>query len=57
MLFRSKEVDVPDRLSAHGITREMIPALAKKAMEDACHQLNPRPCAEADMVALYAQAL
>ena len=52
-----KEVDVPDRLSAHGITREMIPALAKKAMEDACHQLNPRPCAEADMVALYAQAL
>jgi len=26
-------------------------------MEDACHQLNPRPCAEADMVALYAQAL
>src|SRR3989454_12142645 len=52
-----KEVDVPDRLSAHGITRAMIPALAKKAMEDACHQLNPRPCAEADMVALYAQAL
>ncbi len=52
-----KEVDVPDSLSAHGITRAMIPALAKKAMEDACHQLNPRPCAEADMVALYAQAL
>jgi alcohol dehydrogenase class IV len=35
----------------------MIPALAKKAMEDACHQLNPRPCTEADMAALYEQAL
>jgi alcohol dehydrogenase class IV len=52
-----KEVDIPDRLSDFGITREMIPGLARKAMEDACHTLNPRPCTEADMVALYEQAL
>jgi 4-hydroxybutyrate dehydrogenase len=52
-----REVDIPDRLSAFGITREMIPALAKKAMEDACRLLNPRPCAEADLVALYEQSL
>lgn len=52
-----KEVDISDRLSDFGITRQMIPALAKKAMEDACHTLNPRPCTEADMVALYEQAL
>jgi len=52
-----QEVDIPDRLSAFGITREMIPALAKKAMEDACHLSNPRPCSEADMIALYEQAL
>ncbi len=52
-----KEVDIPDRLSALGVTREMIPALAKKAMEDACRLLNPRPCTESDMVALYERAL
>ncbi len=52
-----KEVDIPERLSAYGITREMIPALAKKAMEDACHQLNPRPCTESDMIDLYERAL
>jgi len=52
-----KEVDIPDRLSAFGITRQMIPALAKKAMQDACHTLNPRPCTEADMAALYEQSL
>jgi alcohol dehydrogenase class IV len=52
-----KEVDIPDRLSLLGIRREMIPALAKKAMEDACHLLNPRPCTEADMIALYERAL
>lgn len=52
-----QEVGIPDHLSALGIRREMIPAMSKKAMEDACHLLNPRPCAEADMVALYEQAL
>ncbi len=51
------EVGIPSHLAAFGVTHEMIPALAKKAMEDACHQLNPRPCTEADMAALYEQAL
>jgi len=52
-----REVDIPPRLSAYGITREMVPTLARKAMEDACHLLNPRPCTEADMAALYERAL
>ncbi len=52
-----KEVEIPDRLSAFGITRDMVPVLARKAMEDACHLLNPRPCTEVDMVALYEKAL
>ena len=52
-----KEVSIPARLSDLGITREMIPALSKKAMEDACHQLNPRPCTETDMRELYEKAL
>jgi alcohol dehydrogenase class IV len=52
-----KEVGVPDRLSAFGVTRDMIPAMARKAMQDGCHQLNPRPCTEADMIMLYERAL
>jgi alcohol dehydrogenase class IV len=52
-----KEIGIPDHLSAYGIARQMIPSLAKKSMQDACHLLNPRPCTEADMVMLYGQAL
>ncbi|HEV2499906.1 MAG TPA: iron-containing alcohol dehydrogenase [Terriglobia bacterium] len=48
-----REIGVPDRLSQLGIKRAMIPALSKKAVEDACHLSNPRPCTEADMVRLY----
>ncbi len=51
------EVEVPAHLSAFGISRDIIPALAKKAMQDGCHQSNPRACTEADMVMLYEQAL
>jgi len=30
----------PERLSTLGISREIIPMLGKKAMEDACHRLQ-----------------
>lgn len=52
-----KEIGVPEHLSALGIRREMIPALSAKAMEDACHTLNPRPCTASDMTSLYEAAL
>jgi alcohol dehydrogenase class IV len=52
-----QEIDIPEHLGELGVTREMIPMLVRKALEDACHQLNPRPCSEADMVALYEKAL
>jgi alcohol dehydrogenase class IV len=51
------EVGIPSTLGALGVTRHQIPLLARKAMEDACHQSNPRPCTEADMIALYEKAL
>jgi alcohol dehydrogenase class IV len=51
------EIGIPSTLGALGVTHELIPLLAKKAMEDACHQSNPRPCTEADMIALYEKAL
>lgn len=52
-----REIDIPPTLGALGVMPEMIPLLAQKAMEDACHQSNPRPCSEEDMVTLYRQAL
>ena len=51
------EVGIPVTLGALGVARDLVPLLAKKAMEDACHQSNPRPCTEADMIALYEKAL
>jgi len=51
------EVGIPLTLGALGVTRDLIPLLARKAMEDACHQSNPRPCTEADMLSLYERAL
>lgn len=50
-------VDLPDRLSAVGITESMISDLSKQAIADANHRTNPRPCTEADMADLYHVAL
>ena len=51
------QVDLPDRLSAVGITEAMIPDLSKQAIADASHSTNPRPCTEADLTDLYRAAL
>ncbi len=51
------EIGIPVTLGALGVTRDLIPLLAKKAMEDACHQSNPSPCTETDMMSLYEKAL
>ena len=53
----SADIGIPRRLSAVGVTAEMIPVMVPKAMEDGCHQCNPRPTTSADMEALYRQAL
>jgi alcohol dehydrogenase class IV len=39
-------------LGANGVTEAMIPALISKAVEDACHLSNPRPCTAEDFRAL-----
>jgi alcohol dehydrogenase class IV len=43
-------------LSAHGVREEMVNALVEKAVEDACHQSNPRPCTADDFRALIKAA-
>lgn len=50
-------VGIHGGLAGSGIREEHLPLLAKKALEDACHRSNPRPCSEADLLALYRASL
>ena len=53
----SKDIGIPEKLRDVGVSADMIPQLAKQAMEDGCHLTNPRKCQEEDMVYLYERAL
>ncbi len=48
---------IKPRLRDWGVTEEILPALADKAIQDGCHQLNPRPCTREDLLQLYKEAL
>lgn len=52
-----EKVGLPNGLAAEGITKGDIAKLADKAVEDACHRSNPRPCTRDDMVKLYELSL
>jgi 4-hydroxybutyrate dehydrogenase len=51
------DIGIPEKLSAFGVTAEMIPIMVEKAMQDGCHVNNPRACTAEDMRALYQSAL
>jgi len=53
----SKDIGIPEKLRDVGISDDVIPQLAKQAMEDGCHLTNPRKCKEEDMVYLYNKTL
>ena len=46
-------VGLPSGLRDCGIEDDDIAVLSSLAIADGCHALNPRPCSQADMVALY----
>ena len=46
-------IGITQRLRDLNVTRESLPALAGKAIEDGCHLTNPRTCTEADLLKLY----
>jgi alcohol dehydrogenase class IV len=48
---------IAPRLRDYGITEAALDRLADKAIQDGCHQLNPRPCSREDLLELYRQAL
>jgi 4-hydroxybutyrate dehydrogenase len=50
------QLHIAPRLRDYGVTEEILPKLADKAIEDGCHQNNPRPCTREDLLALYRAA-
>ncbi|MBX3262651.1 MAG: iron-containing alcohol dehydrogenase [Labilithrix sp.] len=52
-----ERIGLPGGLAAEGVTKADVPKLADKALEDACHRSNPRPCTRDDMVKLYELSL
>jgi 4-hydroxybutyrate dehydrogenase len=53
----NERAGIAPRLRDYGVTEAALPALADKAIQDGCHQLNPRPCTREDLLALYRAAL
>jgi alcohol dehydrogenase len=52
-----KRAGVDKTLGQLGVTKEDIPTLARKAMEDVCIITNPRPIGIKDIEAIYEEAL
>lgn len=50
-------VGIAPRLRDYGVSEAALPSLADKAVQDGCHQLNPRPCTREDLLTLYQAAL
>ena len=50
-------IGIPPTLNALGISAAATDQLVTVAMQDGCHQMNPRPVAPADFRALYQTAL
>jgi len=56
-----RDLAIPATLSAYEakrpVTKTDIPALVEVAINDTCHQTNPRPCTRADFERIFAEAI
>jgi len=56
-----RELAIPATLGAYAANRPVtladIPALVDVAIDDTCHQTNPRPCTRADFERIFAEAM
>lgn len=50
-------VGIPAKLSERGVRAEHIPQLVKIAVDDICHQTNPKPCTAADFERVFREAI
>ncbi len=51
------DLGIPARLASSGVKAEHIPKLVEVAINDICHQTNPRPCTRADFERIFAEAI
>ena len=55
------DLAIPAKLSAYrgsrAVTRADVPALVEVAIQDTCHQTNPRPCTREDFERLFVEAM
>jgi len=52
-----RRIGIPERLAAKGVTREHLQPLTEIALNDSCHQTNPRPVTRADFERIFEEAL
>lgn len=52
----NRRCGIAPRLRDHSIPQDALPMLADKAIQDGCHQLNPRPTSRDDLLELYRQS-
>ena len=52
-----RQIGLPGGLGQAGVAKEKLASLADKAVDDACHRTNPRPCSRDDLLALYERSL
>ena len=50
-------IHIPATLGAKGVTAQHIPRLVDIAVNDTCHQTNPKPCTAKDFERIFQQAL
>jgi alcohol dehydrogenase class IV len=51
------QLGVPAKLAAVGVKTAQIDALVEVAINDICHQTNPRPCTREDFARIFAEAI
>jgi alcohol dehydrogenase class IV len=52
----NRRIGIPRSLAKVGVKEEQFPELTEKAFADPCHQTNPRPCTEEDLLMLFKEA-
>ncbi len=61
LIALKRDLGIPASLSAYSakrqVTRADIPALVEVAINDTCHQTNPRPCTRADFERIFSEAI
>jgi alcohol dehydrogenase class IV len=50
-------VGITGSLASHGVSAQQIPRMVEIAVNDICHQTNPRPCTAADFERLFQAAM